>query len=335
MDRDLSHYLSDPWGFALLLFIVFLPRMLLRFREPAGVDIIGGRRLYPGYLGAIVVLLAVLAAALTVPIAHAFFRRLLPRQGALLATAAWAAFPGLGSFVGRFSNDALALPIIAAVLLLLAETAAGRLSWKGAALLAALLALGCWTKLYVLLLVPAAPLAGLLAPRHRRRTVLLRALAACATALLLLSPWILRQRVDTGDWLGLFASKQAASLGVSLSDRIQSLGSLFTLRFWIVFGRTFLWPGTWSAMGAPASVAVLLGLAVTLVFLCPILRRARRSSCRGRMARGPAVALVLFVAGQILYADTYAAVAGVRGTSFAVHAAAARLAHVIATEINR
>jgi hypothetical protein len=258
-------------------------------------------------------LAATLAAASTVPIAHAFFRRLLPREGALLATAAWAVFPGLGSFVGRFSNDALALPVIAAVLLLFAETAAGRLSWKGAALLAALLALGCWTKLYVLLLVPAAPLAGLLAPRHRRRTVLLRALAACSIALLLLFPWILRQRVDTGDWLGLFASKQAASLGVSLSDRVQSLGSLFTPRFWIVFGRTFLWPGTWSAMGAPASVAVLLAVGVTLVFLCPILRRARRSSSRGRMARGPAVALVLFVAGQILYADTYAAVARVRG----------------------
>jgi hypothetical protein len=258
-------------------------------------------------------LAATLVAALTVPIAHAFFRRFLPRQGALLATAAWAAFPGLGSFVGRFSNDALALPIIAALLLLLAETAAGRLSWKGAALLAALLALGCWTKLYVLLLLPAASLAGLLAPRHRRRTVLSRALVACAIALLLLFPWILRQRVDTGDWLGLFASRQAASLGVSLSDRVQSLGSLFTLRFWIVFGRTFLWPGTWSAMGAPASVAVPLALALTLVFLYPILRRARRSSSRGRMARGPAVALVLFVTGQILYADTYAAVARVRG----------------------
>ncbi|HTD51913.1 MAG TPA: glycosyltransferase family 39 protein, partial [Thermoanaerobaculia bacterium] len=159
---------------------------------------------------------ATLAAALTIPIAHAFFRRLFQRQAALLATAAWAAFPGVGSFVGRFTNDALALPILAALLLLFAETARGRLSWKAAALLAALLALGCWTKLYVLLLFPAAPLAGLMAPRHRRRTVVLRALAACAMALLLLSPWILRQRVDTGDWLGLFASKQAASLGVSL-----------------------------------------------------------------------------------------------------------------------
>ena len=257
-------------------------------------------------------LAATLVAALTVPIAHAFFRRFLPRQGALLATAAWAAFPGVGSFVGRFSNDALALPIVAALLLLFAETAAGRLSWKGAALLAALLAVGCWTKLYVLLLVPTAPLAGLLAPAHRRRVVLLRALAACAVALLLLSPWMLRQRVDTGDWLGLAASKQAPSLGVSLLDRVQSLGSLFTLRFWIVFGRTFLWPGTWSAMGAPASLAVLLAVAVTLVFLCPILRRARPSSSRGRMARGPAAAVVLFVAGQILYAGTYAAVARVR-----------------------
>ncbi|MGH9399351.1 MAG: ArnT family glycosyltransferase, partial [Thermoanaerobaculia bacterium] len=197
-------------------------------------------------------LLATLLSSLAVPLAHAFFRRLLSRRGALAATTAFVAFPGVGSFVGRFTNDALALPIVAAILVVLADLARGHFPRRRAVLLAVLLAGGCWAKLYVLLLLPAAPVVALFAPRNRRVEVFRRAVTSCTAALLLVIPWFTRQHADSGDWLGLGPSKQAVHMGVGLLDRLHALPDLFRFRFAIVFGRSFLWPGTWSAMGAPA-----------------------------------------------------------------------------------
>jgi 4-amino-4-deoxy-L-arabinose transferase-like glycosyltransferase len=258
--------------------------------------------------------LATALAVLAVPLAHAFFRRLLPRSAALAATAAFVAFPGIGSFLGRFTNDVLALPIVVALLLLFADTARGRLSGGRAAILALLLALGCWTKLYVLLLLPAAPLAAFLVPRGRRPPVLRRALAASAAAFLLVAPWLTRQHADTGDWFGLQPSKQAAQLGLDLLDRAQALPEIFKLRFAIVFGRTFLWPGTWSAMGAPAALAVVLFAALSLLALLPATASTGHGSrLRRRVWRGAAVAVPLFGIGFLAYAGTLAAVARHRG----------------------
>lgn len=53
-------------------------------------------------------------ASLAVPLAYGFFRRLFPKRSALAATAAFVAFPGLGYFVGRFTNDSVALPFLLA-----------------------------------------------------------------------------------------------------------------------------------------------------------------------------------------------------------------------------
>ncbi len=258
-------------------------------------------------------LFSALLAATAVPLAYLFLRTVLSKGAALAATAAFVAFPGIGSFVGRFTNDALALPIAAALLFLFAEAGRGRLSRPRAAALAALLAAGCWTKIYFLLLLPVAPLAALLTASGRRSGSWRRALLGSALALLLFLPWMIHERSQTGDWLGLFPSRQATSLGIGLLDRLHSLPDLMTPRFAIVLGRTFLWPGTWSASGAPAALSVLLAGTLLFLFLGPNLRRGAPSRRRQETWRAGGLAVAIFLAGQIAYASTYAAVGRLRG----------------------
>lgn len=252
-------------------------------------------------------------AATAVPLAYLFFRYLLSKGAALAATAAFVAFPGIGSFVGRFTNDALALPIAAALLFLFAEAGRGRLSHGKTAGLAALLAAGCWTKLYFLLLLPVAPLAALAMRRGRRAGSWWRALLASASAFLLFVPWMLHQRLQTGDWFGLVSSTQATALEIGVFDRIKTIPDFLTARFAIVFGRTFLWPGTWSASGAPAALAVLLTLTLLFLFLAPNLSGSPRSRLRQRIWWTGGLAVAIFLAGQLGQASTYASVGRLRG----------------------
>jgi hypothetical protein len=253
-------------------------------------------------------------ASIAVPFVFRFFRRLLPEPASLAATLAWVTFPGLGSFIGRFTNDSLALVLTTVLLGVWVDISRGRLSRAGAACLALLLALGCWTKLYMLLLVPVAPVAALLASARERTVVLRRSLTACVVALLIFSPWLFYQHAQTGDWLGLTPSKQATQLGLDLRDRAAGAVERVTEpRFWIILGRTFLWPGTWSAMGAPAVLAGVLS-AVFLAIALGARSAVSRSSAearRGWAAAGLGVAF--FGVGQLLYAGTFAAIARSRG----------------------
>ncbi len=258
-------------------------------------------------------LLSALLAAAAVPLAYRFFRYLLPRRASLAATAAFVAFPGLGSFVGRLTNDALALPIAAALLALFAGAGRGRLSRGGTVGLAALLAAGCWTKLYFLLLLPVAPLAALVMKGGRRAGAWRRALPASAGAFLLFVPWMVHQRLRTGDWFGLFSSAQATALKIGLFDRLGTIPGLLTARFAIVFGRTFLWPGTRSAMGAPAALAVLLTLTLLCMMLAPNLAGSPRSWLRRRVWWTGGLAVAIFLVGQLAQASTYASVGRLRG----------------------
>jgi hypothetical protein len=256
---------------------------------------------------------AAAVGALSVPLVYAFLRRLLGKRSALAATAAFVAFPGVGSFVGRFTNDALALPIAAALLGIFADAGRGKLSRRKAVVLAALLAAGCWTKLYFLLLLPVAPLAALSAVAGRRSGALTRALMASAAALFIFLPWLIYQKSQTGDWLGLIPSRQATTLGIGALERLEALPGLLTPHFAIVFGRTFLWPGTWSAAGAPPPLAVLLTLTLLILILAPNLAGSPRSHLRQRTWRSAGLAVAIFLAGHILYAATYAAVGRLRG----------------------
>jgi 4-amino-4-deoxy-L-arabinose transferase-like glycosyltransferase len=255
-------------------------------------------------------LLSAFLAALAVPFLYRFLRRVLPKRPALAATAACVAFPGLGIFAGRFTNDALALPLAGALLGLFVETARGRLSRGRAIALAALLAVGLWTKLYFLLFLPAGILISLLASRGKtvRRSIL-----AAVLALLVFVPWALRQKSQTGDWLGLLPSKQATALSIGLPGRLAAFPDLLTARFAIVFGRTFLWPGTRSASGAPAAVAVALTATLLALLIGPALSGVRRSRIRMKSWWAGGIAVAAFVVGQLAYASTYAAIGRARG----------------------
>lgn len=252
-------------------------------------------------------------ASLAVPLAYGFFRRLFSKASALAATAAFVAFPGLGYFVGRFTNDALALPIVAALLIVVVEISRGRLSVERSALLGMLLAFGLWTKVYVLLLLPLPLIAALFAPRRRRGVVLRRAGAAAVLAVALFLPWMIHQRRVTGDWLGLTETKRAAELGLGVLERLAAIPNVLKPGTAVAIGRTFLWPGTWSAMGAPLAAAIPMLAGLALVWFGPAVLRAPVSGRRSRAWLAIAPALALFLVGQIAHAATFAAVAGRSG----------------------
>jgi len=258
-------------------------------------------------------LFAIALACFTVPLAYAFFRRLLSKPSALAATLAFALFPGLGPFVGRFTNDALALPLVVALLGLFTDVSQGRLSGRRAVSLSLALAAGCWTKLYVLLLLPVAPLVALTVRGPLRKVVLRRSLATVFGAFLLFFPWMLHQRAETGDWFGLVPTKQAAAMGVTFLDRLAALPEIFKPRFAIVFGRTFLWPGAWSAMGAPAAASVFLTAVLLLLVLLPNVAARAASRRRAEKWRAGGLTILLFLIGQVAYATSWVVVAKVRG----------------------
>ncbi len=260
-------------------------------------------------------LLATACGLLAVVLASRFFRMVLPGRTAIAAVAVFVALPGVGSMVGRFTNDALAMPIAAALLILLVEVSWGRLDGRRMLALSLLLAAGCWTKLSILPLIPAAPIVSFAAPKEFRWVTLRRTAAACAFAFLLFLPWLARQHQDGGDWLGLTPTKTALASGLGLAARIGALPDILHWRYAIVFGRTFLWPGTASAMGAPAAAAALLTAGLAGLWLWPLLsvtpfcERVRRAG----LAAG--VAVLLFLISEVSYSATYAAIARARGLS--------------------
>ena len=256
---------------------------------------------------------ATLCAVTAVPAAYRFFRHLLPRPSAILASAAFVTFPGVASLVGRFTNDALALPLAAMLLVLLVDLARGRLRPSGVAVLIAVLAAGCWTKLSFLPLLAAPILAAALAPETLRTSMLRRAVLASVLSAALFVPWLARQRADTGDWLGLTPSKTAASMHLGFRHRVAALPAVLRPRYWIVFGRTFLWAGTGTAQGAPAGTAVVLAAGLLALWLSPATAAGAVSPRTRRGALAAAATVALFVAAEILYSNTFTAVALARG----------------------
>jgi hypothetical protein len=66
-------------------------------------------------------------------------------------------------------------------------------------------------------------------------------------------------------------------------------------------------------MGAPAALAVLLTLALLLLFLAPQVTGGRRLRPRQRIWRAGGLAVAVFLGGQLAYASTYAAIGRLRG----------------------
>jgi hypothetical protein len=276
-----------------LAYLLAIP--LLRLLEAAPID---SRLLALRLFGTLI-------AAAAVPLVYALLRRFLQRRTALAATAAYVAFPGVGMFVGRFTNDQLALPLMTGLLLFLAVVAEGGLKPLPAVALGALLAAGLWTKLYFLSMLPAVLCAAGLSPRPvRGRTLALAAGAVLAAGIAFL-PWVTRQRSATGDWFGLTETVQARGLGVTFVDLLGVTPQLVDPERLAVFARTFVWPGTWTWMGAPWPVSpiVAAGLLAVVVFVRPPPSVIARP---GLAALG--FALFWFITAQAIHAANFFAI---------------------------
>ncbi len=303
----------------LFYLLAALPLRLLR-GAPTNLYLLAGR------------LLALAAATAAVPLAYRFFRRLLAKPAALAATLAFVAFPGLGTFTGRLTNDDLAFPLVVALSGLFVDAARGRFARRwgrpASAALALLLAAACWTKLYALLFLPVAPTAAiLLAPRSRRdqniprsrrdqniprsRRVrgFRRALVGAAAGALAIVPWGLHQHAETGDWFGLTFTKGATRAGAGLARHLAVLPSVLRPEMLAYAWKTWIYPGTWASIGAPAPALWIVGAALAALWLLPQLARAPRSAGRRRGWLGAALAVGAFAVGQLSYAASNAAVA--------------------------
>jgi hypothetical protein len=251
-------------------------------------------------------LFGALLASMAVPVVYALMRRFLEGPTALTATAAYVAFPGLGMFVGRFTNDDLALPLMAGVLLMLVVVAGGGLTPYRAAGLATLLAAGLWTKLYFLAMLPAVLSAAALAPKPTRRRALTLAAATVVAAGISILPWLARQRAATGDWLGIKETVWARAMGITAFEQLRALRWFVSPGPLAILGRTFVWPGTWTWTGAPwpVSYAMTAGLvAVALLVQRPASQAARRG------VAALALALFWFLVAQAFHATSFAAMA--------------------------
>lgn len=247
-------------------------------------------------------LLSVVVASIAVPFAFLFFRELFPASAALAATAAFVAYPGSGTFTGRYTNDAFAFPLGAALAVLLGFSSTGDMTRRRGVLLAAVLAAGLWTKLYFLPLLAAAPLAALFSPRQRRGRTFRLAIAVVAIAGALILPWLARQRAETGDWLGLNETKAARRAGRSVGSIAATIPEAASLRVAGNFTRSHIFPGTWAMTGAPRVPAAIALAGIAAIVVGAVVGRRRRATAGApRRWAGGGIALAIFFAAQVAH----------------------------------
>jgi hypothetical protein len=253
-------------------------------------------------------LAATIASAAALPMLLALCRRVAPEKTARGMFLAVAAFPGLGIFLGRYTNDAVAFPLIAAALLAALPAADGTLSPRRSIAAGIVLAAAVWTKIYALTLLPALPAAALMAPAGRRAKMLVRTSSAALLALALSAPWAARQWRDSGSLSGLTEAKDARAAGVGMADAARAAPRLLNRPVASVFWRTFLWPGTWSAIGAVDTVARILRIGFLSIALSVLLGK-RPLKVERRRALFLMMAVLFFLFGQLFHAAMFEATA--------------------------
>jgi hypothetical protein len=204
-------------------------------------------------------------AALAIPAIYVALAAVLPSSGAFLLTGVVVWFPNLMPFLGRVTNDTLAFPIAACLVVVLLRRGP---RMRDVAVAGALLGAGLYVKTYFAAMAPAALAWAAVAPRGtparlsidlRRAAVFLSVVAAFAAPLL---AWNL---ATTGHLLPLLEAQLTADLGIG-----RKLLALFLVEpYWFLAGlaRNFVWVGYWSFVSpsylfyAPAAlpaVALLL-----------------------------------------------------------------------------
>jgi hypothetical protein len=193
-------------------------------------------------------LVSVAVAATAVPAFYFLCASLLPRSQAWLLVLVLAWFPNLMPFLGRVTNDALALPLATWLIAIMAGAVRTRHPIRWSALL---LGLGCWTKTYAFTMVPVFLLwcavarhevGGSSSSRWRRSATSL--VAGVSWLMVFLAPLVVWNLVQTGHVLPLLEAQRTAA--VPLTHKLLALFALDPYWFLAGLARNFYWSGYWS-----------------------------------------------------------------------------------------
>jgi 4-amino-4-deoxy-L-arabinose transferase-like glycosyltransferase len=184
------------------------------------------------------ILAAVMAAAI-IPITYLVAREAFPDSRLVLFGAPLTAMliQGYPLNMSQMTNDALAIPLAGAAILVLLRTLVRGASWKRTALAGALIGGSMLAKMTTIFLVPVALMAfGLMFAYRRERAsrAVVHATAVVAIALAMMMPWIINNLIQYGDATGVSAARPLMS-----SFFMSPLISIETLRM------NELWPTFW------------------------------------------------------------------------------------------
>jgi 4-amino-4-deoxy-L-arabinose transferase-like glycosyltransferase len=208
---------------------------------------------------------SVLLAAVSLPLGFLLARRIFKNNWAALVPALMALFPNYYVFVGRITNDALAVVIFPLLILATGKLyekslTPGRL-WS----IGCLLGLGLLTKAYFLTAVPVLLIIVLL-KRFRGETSSKESVFA---VLLLLAPagllsgwWYGRNYLEVGTFSGLDLTRRASSL--PLIAWFKGLSHLRLGQFGGFLFQTHLWAGNWSGRNVPKTFYQLFAIVYAL-----------------------------------------------------------------------
>ncbi len=242
-------------------------------------------------------LLAALMASTMLPLTYLTAREAFPdsRLVMLGAPVVMLLTQGYALNMSQISNDALAVPLGAAALLLLLRMVGRGLSWKRSALAGAVIGAALLAKLTSLFLLPVALAALALLVIYRReplKRALLHGAVLLAPVAVMLAPWTLRNIALYGDATGASAARPLMSAFFA-----SPLVSLQTLRlnellptYWFgepIFPFAF-WTNAW--------IAVLPGMVVAVAGLLFYLTQGRHGQVKDVQIRVMFV-LVAFVVG--------------------------------------
>lgn len=208
---------------------------------------------------------SILLAAVSLPLGYLLARRIFKNSWAILVPVLMALFPNHYVFVGRITNDALAVVIFPLLILatgkLYEKPLTPGLLWS----IGCLLGLGLLTKAYFLTAVPVVLIIVLL-KRVRGETSSKQCIFAL---LLLLVPttllagwWYWRNYMEVGTFSGLAQAKMTSSLPM-----IAWLKGLWYLRlgqFGALLFKLHLWAGNWSFRTAPSAYYQVFGVVYVL-----------------------------------------------------------------------
>ena len=210
-------------------------------------------------------LASVLCASLLVPFAFMAASRFFASRGVAMGTVAIVvSMPELMINIARASNESLALPVYAALTLLLLRASE---AYRSKLVLSAglVLGIGLLTKAYFLVAVPAFLLiAAFSAWRDRpaRPHILMSAAAGLFLALLISMPWYWRNHALTGTWSGEennVAAMQHGALPVfRAAGNVHWIGGITSVLV------SHVWFGAWSFLKLPKPVYLIFAFGMAL-----------------------------------------------------------------------